>query len=363
MLAFVAAALLVSHAEQVRSQTPEPTFGGSRKVSSFYSDGGEKKDGSSPTASPQVCRPTGIVPKRANESEPSEVRGGSSDFKLVGHLAESLTSHRRLPVVGERQSEPIPPQLRTVGFEAPNTTVNLRPCSCGPRIDWRDDLRSFWPDAWDDAKSIANLNNGLILGMGLAAAIGMRQGLDQDVRTSVARNPERWGNTSNVLGRFGDVQYQLPILGAIYGYSLLEQDEELHEFSKSMFSAYAITGLSTVAIKGIANTDRPTDDWNGGMFGFPSFHTASSFTMAAVADEYYGPRVGIPAYVVAGLIGWSRIDERDHDLSDVVFGAALGFVIGKAVAGRHLRGDSRVKILPFVDPIQGGGGVLFDFEY
>ena len=70
-------------------------------------------------------------------------------------------------------------------------------------------------------------------------------------------------------------------------------------------------------------------------------------------DEYYGLQAGLPAYALAGLIGWSRLDERDHDLSDVVFGAALGFVIGKSVARDHLYGDSRVRLLPYVHPTDG----------
>ena len=381
-------------------QDPEPTFGGSKKVSSFYSDGGERKPGAAPTLAPEVCRPIGMV--RIDEHavgnlawvidrDNSCVGGaGDSNVELTGYLARALISPAVAPVVAVRQFQEgrlsggqlaecqltacqlvtsdateYPAQSIEPAPATPATCDLCRACQTRSRcrIDWQDDVRSFWPDVWDDAKSISNLQNGLVLGVGLATAIGLRQGVDQDIRKSSARHPERWGNTSNILGRFGDVQYQLPILGAIYGYSLLQQDAELHQLSNSMLSAYTITGLSTVAIKGIANTDRPTNDWNGGMFGFPSFHTSSSFALAAVADEYYGTGVGIPAYLAAGLIGWSRIDERDHDLSDVVFGAALGFVIGKAVAGRHLRGDTRVKILPFVDPNDGGCGVLFDFEF
>ena len=82
--------------------------------------------------------------------------------------------------------------------------------------------------------------------------------------------------------------------------------------------------------------------------GFPSYHTSSSFTFAAVLNEYYGPTVGLPAYGLAGLIGWSRIDERDHDLSDVIFGATLGYVIGKSVARRRYNRDCGIRLLPYI---------------
>ena len=113
----------------------------------------------------------------------------------------------------------------------------------------------------------------------------------------------------------------------------------------------------------MVNTDRPSDRWIGGQFGFPSHHASSGFSIAAVLDEYYGRRVGIPAYAVAGLISWSRIDERDHDLSDVVFGAALGYVIGKAVAGKHLRCDARVRLVPYLNPSDGSTGIMFERQF
>ena len=92
-------------------------------------------------------------------------------------------------------------------------------------------------------------------------------------------------------------------------------------------SSLGLTTAATFAIKGIADTDRPTDAVSGGRYGFPSYHTSSSFALAAVADEYYGKSVGLPAYGLATLVGWSRIDGRDHDLSDIVFGTALGFIM------------------------------------
>ena len=46
-----------------------------------------------------------------------------------------------------------------------------------------------------------------------------------------------------------------------------------------------------------------------------------SFTVASVLDEQYGPKVGIPAYLVASFVGFRMMDAGDHWLSDVLFGA------------------------------------------
>ena len=212
----------------------------------------------------------------------------------------------------------------------------------------------------EDARGVANWDNALVLGVGLAGAMGIRHDLDNRVRLNVARHPLRWGDGSKALGRLAEPQYQVPVILAVYAHSLRTQDEELHEFSKSLLSAFTISGLTTLAVKGIANTDRPSPEWNGGHFGFPSYHSASSFTIAAVVDEYYGPAASVPAYALAGLIGWSRIDEKDHDVSDVVFGAVLGYVVGKSVAKKHRTGNSRLRMLPYVHPTDGTTGLLFD---
>lgn len=230
-------------------------------------------------------------------------------------------------------------------------------------LTWKQDQKRMFSRLRHDARGVVNWDNAFILGAVLGGAIALRQDIDNEIRDNTARHPERWGQFSNYLGELGEVQVQIPVLLSLYGYSLHQQDEELHDLSGSLISAFTIASISTLSIKGIANTDRPSDDWNGGQFGFPSYHTASSFAMAAVLDEYYGHQAGLPAYTVASLIGWSRIDERDHDLSDIVFGAALGYVIGKSVAKNHLCKDSRVRIFPYTHSTDGSSGVMLDIPY
>lgn len=237
--------------------------------------------------------------------------------------------------------------------------------NCCPRLElsFRDDVHDFFPMLWDDAKSVVTRENLVILGVALGGAIALRQDVDGEVRDYTRDHPRRWGSGSEFLGKMAEPQYQVPVLLGVYGWSLYHQDHELHDFSTALISAYTVTSLTTLAVKGIANTDRPSDTWNDGEYGFPSYHTSSSFAMAAVVEEYYGWKAGAPAYAVAGLIGWSRIDERDHDLSDVVFGAALGCVIGKTIAAKHLDEYENFTCYPYVDPVQGSTGMMFDCRF
>ena len=94
---------------------------------------------------------------------------------------------------------------------------------------------------------------------------------------------------------------------------------------------------------------RSNDTPNGKRWAWPSGHTASSFTVASVLDEFYGPKVGIPAYVTAGLVGYRMMDTGDHWASDVVFGATLGWVVGHTVAGKHKKLEiAGFRVLPYL---------------
>lgn len=232
-----------------------------------------------------------------------------------------------------------------------------------PRISFRDDILGLPSMFWNDAKSIVTWPNVIVLGAAAGGAVWIRDDLDQKVRYETAEHPLRWGQGSVVLRQFGEYSYQVPVLAGIYGLSLWSENDHLHEFSMAAFSAYGLTALSTVAIKGATNTTRPTAQFEYGHYGFPSYHAASTFSLAAVVDEYYGWQLGIPAYALAALVGWSRIDQREHDLSDVLFGSVLGFVIGKTVAAAHLDRRENLKITPYYDAQNRAAAVSFEKRF
>ena len=91
-------------------------------------------------------------------------------------------------------------------------------------------------------------------------------------------------------------------------------------------SAIIANGLCTYGIKFITGRIRPD---GANRRSFPSGHTSSSFLAATIADDLYGSKIGVPAYLLAGLTGLSRIHDNKHYLSDVIFGASLGIALGK----------------------------------
>jgi len=119
----------------------------------------------------------------------------------------------------------------------------------------------------------------------------------------------------------GDV---LQILIPATGYATtfyLDDKEGRNQFYKSFFTNLGIT----YALKYTIDKKRPE---NNGAHSFPSGHTSAAFQGAAFIHKRYGWEYGIPAYLGAAYVGWSRVEgESDkHDALDVIVGAGIGIL-------------------------------------
>jgi membrane-associated phospholipid phosphatase len=117
-----------------------------------------------------------------------------------------------------------------------------------------------------------------------------------------------------------------------------------------LLRAQLAVGSWTYAIKLATQRTRP----NGETHSFPSGHASASFATAAVLQDHYGWKVGVPAFVAAAYTAASRVTANQHWTSDVVFGAALGVACGRTVTIKFR--ESRISIAPA--PVPGGAGVL-----
>ena len=66
---------------------------------------------------------------------------------------------------------------------------------------------------------------------------------------------------------------------------------------------------------------------SGSAHGFPSGHTLFSFTLAWLMAQRY-PRLAPLWFLLAGLVGWSRVVVGAHYAYQVYFGAAFGLILG-----------------------------------
>lgn len=89
------------------------------------------------------------------------------------------------------------------------------------------------------------------------------------------------------------------------------------QFTKSAALNVAVTGVAKVLI----NKERP---FQGGDYAFPSGHTSIAFQSASFFHRRYGFKYSIPAYLLAGYTGFSRVHATRHDSWDVLAGAVVG---------------------------------------
>jgi len=154
---------------------------------------------------------------------------------------------------------------------------------------------------------------------------------DHNLATNFERHQVIDGFGSEALKAIGCPGAHFAAAGLWYALSADNEDLINRERAWTALTALSVNGLVTVGLKALVNNETP----NGKDWAWPSGHTSSSFTVASVLDEFYGPQVGIPAYGLASLIAYRMMDEGDHWGSDVVFGATLGWVVGHTIAGKQ----------------------------
>lgn len=216
----------------------------------------------------------------------------------------------------------------------------------GRRDFWRGFKTSFW-----------DLENALVLTATMGASITIREsGVDDTIRDRVDHHQHLGNDVDEAIQLLGNPGTHFAATGVLWLTSALTRDLKQHEVAQTLTQALAVNGVSTMLLKVAANTYGP----DGEGLAWPSGHTSSAFTVAAVVNEYYGPLAGIPSLALAGLVGYQRIDSRAHDFSDVVFGGMMGYVIGTSIA-RDQKAELPelfgMTVIPYVDPATGASGL------
>jgi membrane-associated phospholipid phosphatase len=182
----------------------------------------------------------------------------------------------------------------------------------------------------------------------LAAATGGFFATDRAVPPALSTDPKKV-NRYTSFSNYG-VYSLVGAGGGLYLWSKISHDD--HQRETGILAGEAAIdslGVNTV-FKYAFGRARPNEDHGLGNFfqhsdSFPSDHAVIAWSVASVlAHEYPGPLTQVAVYGLATAVSASRVLGRQHFPSDVVVGAAIGWLIGRQVYRAHH------------DPELGGGG-------
>lgn len=238
------------------------------------------------------------------------------------------------------------------------------------------DQKAIWTSPFklrgDDAKWLAPLGAGFA---GLLAT-------DRSTSAFVSRNGSLPAVSRKVsLG--GSAYTTGGVAAGFYLVGKLTNDRKARETGLLAAEALIDAGIVTETLKFATGRERPNYDNGRGRFftggnSFPSGHATSAWSVATViAYEYQNhPLVRYGAFAAATLVSLSRYSGRNHFLSDVLIGSAVGFGVGRFVyRKRHIQiADSNdaaptktSKLMPTIIPLYSprtrtyGGTVAWSF--
>ena len=181
--------------------------------------------------------------------------------------------------------------------------------------------------------------HGAIVVGGLSALMlldGPSQRFFQDHRSA---GRDDWARAIRRFGQpevFGTVTLGLVATGLVSG------DANLTRAGGRLAATLALAGATSTLAKLALGRPRPSEslDVDGyapfsGQDAMPSGHTTVAFALAtALADDIHRPWATVGLYTLATGVGWSRINDNRHWLSDVAGGAVVGITSAKLVNGR-----------------------------
>jgi membrane-associated phospholipid phosphatase len=184
---------------------------------------------------------------------------------------------------------------------------------------------------------------------------------DQRISAQYGSNPG--GTLANPGSTAGGGTVMLPLVGGMFLAGRFSHDGTFRNATYDMAQAFIVNSTYTGLLKVAVGRPRPDGSDNQ---SFPSGHASNAFALATVANAHFGAKVGIPAYLAASAIGIARIEKNVHNLSDVLAGATLGYIVGRTVVrhdGEPARGKAHWQLVPSAPATGAGVGAGVSVEW
>lgn len=209
---------------------------------------------------------------------------------------------------------------------------------------------------------------------GVLTATGLSFAFDDEINDIIKSScSENFQSISGGFGILGEEYVLFPLAFGMYAISAINKDCRLRTASLAVIQTLIFTEVAVAGVKVLSCRARPDEgvgsmQWNGpfsdlSSTSFVSGHAARAFAVAAIVSGIYNNKVwvGVTAYSLATLVSCQRLVAMKHWTSDVLFGAALGYFIGRGVAkfNNRLKSIDNLTVIPFSDGY--GIGVALKF--
>ena len=204
----------------------------------------------------------------------------------------------------------------------------------------------------DDFKHLPRWNTVYFLAGGGALAAAVHPADDDINRHFIGTGaPENFFRPGKYIGNTAVI---LAVGTSTYVIGRVKKSHRLQHLGMDEIEGQVMAGVLVIGLKESVRRERPirSDGTRASGFSFPSGHATSTFTAATILQQHLGYKAGIPTYLVASYVALSRLHENVHFLSDVVFGAALGTVVGRTVTWHGRNFYASPMLLP------GGTGII-----
>jgi len=168
-------------------------------------------------------------------------------------------------------------------------------------------------------------------------------------------------DSSNTLLTKFDSYYHIEFVSAtilgMFFYGNLSNNSDAKKLSNNLIASSLLTGITTFGFKSIFGRSRPyiADnqyefnwfEFEDKFLSFPSGHTSLAFSFSTImAEQNHTFLWKAIWFSAAALVGVSRIYNNKHWFSDVLAGAAIGYLTAKFVMNRNNNDSSYNLNLP-----------------
>lgn len=191
---------------------------------------------------------------------------------------------------------------------------------------------------------------------------------DEDIKDWMDRNSGALSRRiSPYVNALGGGIFLSGFLGTLYAVGEVTGKDGLRHTALMGLEGWLTSGFVVMGIKILSGRARPLTGHGPSVFrplafssrfnSFPSGHAASAFGVASVIAETSDSLiVDISAYSLAALVALARVHDNKHWASDVFFGSAIGYFVGKKVVALHRSRRTKAGLCLGlgVDPVRRG---------